>query len=439
MHRGIAWFAAYAVVLIAPLGLALFVDPFGEPRHTLVELSVALGLLAVPIVLAQFALVSHWRAASRPFGTDALVQFHRAMGLFGLTIVLAHPVLLNLTGLPVSSWSPISGPWTLRSGALALWAIVALVVTSVGRRRLRLSYEAWRGIHLLLSLVAVAGMAAHVEAVAGYAQGIALRALLGVYVIAFGSVLLAYRVVRPLRMAGRPWTVVENLDAGGSTRLLRVRPDGHAGLVFEPGQFAWLVTGTSPFSQQQHPLSIASSAVGPADGSLQFAVKAIGDWSSAVVPALAGGTRVWVDGAYGAFTTAGKEAARGFVLIAGGIGIAPMRSMLLTMRDRGDRRPVLLVYAAHDETRAPFRDEIEALRAVLALDIEYVFEAPGAEHAVERGYVTLALLQRRLPPDVRQRHCFVCGPPRMMDVVEAALVELGVPARAIESERFQVV
>ena len=58
----------------------------------------------------------------------------------------------------------------------------------------------------------------------------------------------------------------------------------------------------------------------------------------------------WVDGPFGAFTLDRKPAA-GFVFVAGGIGIAPVLSMLRTLADRGDRRPVVLFYSGPDETR----------------------------------------------------------------------------------------
>jgi predicted ferric reductase len=212
----------------------------------------------------------------------------------------------------------------------------------------------------------------------------------------------------------------------------------HRGFPFEPGQFAWLTTGRSPFSLQQHPLSIASSAERPAEGSIEFAIRELGDWSGTVVPNLEPGTRVWVDGPFGAFTTE-RKATQGFVMIAGGTGIVPMRSMLLTMRDRGDRRHVLLIYAAYDPGSMAFRDELEGLRASMALDIVDVLEAPPPGWNGERGYVTADVLERHLPGQFRRYHFFVCGPPAMMDAVEAALIARGVPAASIDSERFNLV
>jgi len=55
-------------------------------------MSVALGFFAYPVVAMQFALVSRLQTSSRPFGTDALVQFHQYVGVLGLALVLAHPL-----------------------------------------------------------------------------------------------------------------------------------------------------------------------------------------------------------------------------------------------------------------------------------------------------------------------------------------------------------
>jgi predicted ferric reductase len=436
--RGLIWFGLYVALTLLPLVVAWWERPWEAPRPFLVEASVATGLLALPLMVFQFALVSRLGPASRPFGSDALMQVHAQVGLVALAAVVVHPLLLLGHGIPLTAWNPFGGPWLLQTGAIALWATLLIVVTSVFRRRLRLGYEAWQVLHLVLAVVLTAAMILHILAARGYAAEPGMRALLVAYAGLALVVLLRYRLVRPLLLWRRPWTLVENRDVGGSTRLLRVRPAGHAGFAFEPGQFAWLATGRSPLWSAQHPISMASSAERPADGTIEFAIKALGDWSGTVVPALAPGARLWVDGAFGAFTPEGHPA-QGYVLIAGGIGISPMRSILQTLRDREDVRPVILFYAAHDWSRVSFREEIEALRQSLNLTIVYVFEAPGDDWTGERGYVTAGVLRRHLPRQYTRFMYFMCGPVPMMDALEEALVEIGVPAGAIQSERFDMV
>jgi len=271
-----------------------------------------------------------------------------------------------------------------------------------------------------------------------YSQVPLVRGTLIAYAALLAALLLRYRVIRPVELLARPWRVVSNDDIGGSVRLLRVRPDGHPGFRFEGGQFAWLMTGSTPLISAQHPLSIACSSVpGDAPG-LEFAIKALGDWSAGMVPALRPGRRIWVDGPYGGFTP-DPASSRPLVLIAGGIGIVPARSILLTMRDRGDTRQVHLLYAASDWSRVVFRNEIADLERTLDVHVSYVFENPDREWTGERGFITADMLRRRLPPALAECEFFVCGPVPMIDALERTLTTLGVPTNRIHTERFQMV
>jgi predicted ferric reductase len=418
-----------------PLVLAWLIDPLPSPRPVIIDVGVGLGFIGLALLLIQFALVSRLRPVSRPFGGDVLMLWHRGMGIAGLLFVLAHPLLV---GASWRAWNPLAGPAAMQTGALALWATVVIVITSVARARLHLSYEAWQVIHLAAACLITAAALWHVFALGTYSRAAPLRVLLAAYAVLFATLVVRYRVIRPLGLGRHPWHVVANEDIGGSVRLVRVRPDGHHGFRFEAGQFAWLMTGASPMLSAQHPLSIASSAVPNDAPALEFAIKALGDWSARAVPALAPGRRVWVDGPYGGFTP-DPASRRPIVIVAGGIGIAPARSILLTMRDRDDRRPVHLFYAASGWTRVVFRREIEQLADILELTVCYVFEKPDPEWTGERGFITADTLTRHLPADVTACEYFVCGPIPMIDALERILTALRVPGSRIHTERFQMV
>ena len=123
-----------------------------------------------------------------------------------------------------------------------------------------------------------------------------------------------------------------------------MRPDGHPGFRFTPGQFGWLTLWGSPFKITGHPFSFSSSAEA-ADGRVEMTIRNLGDFTSAI-PKVSQGQRVYLDGPYGAFTIGNP--ADMHVLIAGGIGVTPMMSMIRTLADRGDRRPVTLLYGSRD-------------------------------------------------------------------------------------------
>jgi len=89
-------------------------------------------------------------------------------------------------------------------------------------------------------------------------------------------------------------------------------------------------------------------------------------------------------------------------------------------------------------TTWPFHEELEQLTDRLNLTLVHVLERPPADWEGETGYVTADVLARHLPSSYRRFQFFICGPDPMMDAAEAALVELGVPAERIHTERFDM-
>lgn len=434
--RALAWFGSYLVLVLLPLATALWTLGPSE-RAFGFRLGVACGYIALAMLVLEFALVTRWRAVVQPFGIDALQGFHRRLGVAATGFAVAHPLLLLGGGMPAAWLDPLGAPPAMRAGSIALLLLGVLLLTTVARRRLRLSYEAWLRVHRWTALGLLGGALAHAFAL-GDAAAPALRVLWTAYALLVLALLLRHRLLAPWRAARRPWQVVELRSERADTRTLVVEPVGHRGIDFEPGQFAWLLTGRSPFAALQHPITISSSAEQDASRRLEFTIKALGDWSRERVPALLPGTRLWIDGPHGSFTPE-REPALGLVLVAGGVGITPMRAILLTMRDRGDRRPVLLVHAASTFDRLTFREELEALRATLALTVVPVLEQPPPDWTGERGYIDAALLRRHLPPGVGHWQCFVCGPPAMLDAMERLLPACGLPADRVHTERFAMV
>lgn len=429
--RSAVWFALYAAVVAAPLLAATWARAPLE-RDPGAAFGTAIGWVALGLLAAEFALVTRVRSAAAAFGNDALLLFHRLMALVALAFLVLH-VLLLAPGLP----SPFARSPLERWGALAAWALALLVVSSLWRRALRWSYESWLLAHRLLALTVVIAMAAHVLVALGPEAHLP-RVVASAWAALALAALAEQRLVRPFLPGKRAWELVSNRDQGASTRTLVLRAAGHDGLRFAPGQFVWLATPGHGWPSEEHPLSIASSPELDGGRTLELAVKALGDWSRDVVPALRPGAPVRVDGPFGAFTTAGVDARR-FVFVAGGIGVTPMRSMLLAMRDRRDRRPIILFFAAHDRSRAMFADELESLQAELDLRVVFVFEDPGPDERCERGLVTTEILRRHVNRDLSDTHFFVCGPPPMMIALERIAAELGVSARQIHTERFDLV
>jgi len=435
IFAAMVWFALYAIALILPQAVALLCDPIESVRPFTLELGVALGLVAYPLLTSEFSLVGRVRSISTLYGNDVLVFFHKYMGLAALLLVAVHPLLVSPGNL--AQFNPFGGATMIAYGAWALWLLVLLTLTSLWRKQLRLSYGWWMVIHYTLAVSVAALALAHVLAVHGYSSSGIVRAVLIVYFIGFVAPMFRYRLWEYRRMLSHPWRVIENRTEGAHVRTLALVPVGHRGFEFDPGQFAWIATAP-PMTTDQHPISISSSAeLGP-ERRIEFTIGDLGDWSGRQVPQVAVGATAYVNGPFGAMSI-DREPGQGFVLIAGGIGITPLRSMLLTMRDRGDVRPVLLLYAASNLDTVLYRQELENLRSQMNLNVVVVLSEPPANWTGEHGHIDAAFLRRYLPAQFMRFQYFVCGPAAMLDAMEEDLAELGVPRSRVHCERFNVV
>jgi predicted ferric reductase len=430
--RAVFCVIAYFGVVVAPLVFAAIGT--SQPEHDFgTNFSVALGFMGLAMMGLEFALVARFEPVAAPFGQDALLQFHRQIGYVGLAFVLVH-VAISARWEAFTFSNAISAPALVWFGMAAALSLIALVVTSVWRLRLRLSYERWHAAHTALALIAVVGALAHVYFVDEYVSTIWKQALWALMSAAFVALLVWVRLLKPRSMRDRPWRLERVGAERGQTTTLALRPPGGSRFRFDPGQFAWFTFGRSAFSLTRHPFSFSSSAE---RDEVEIAVKALGDLSSKVHE-LDPGTTVYVDGPHGVFSI-DQDQGPGFGFIAGGVGITALLSMLRTMADRDDVRPVVLVYASRDWEGVAFRDEIERLERRLNLTVVHVLGQPPADWTGETGYVSAELLSRHLPRGYRRFQFFICGPAPMMDAAEKALLELGVPGERVHTERFDMV
>lgn len=433
--RGVFWTGLYLVVVAGPLVFAAVDAPAGRDFWT--EFSVALGFLGLSLMGTQFVLVARFRSVAAPFGEDAVVRFHRQMSYVATAFVVAHPVILFVADTELLSLlNFVEAPPRARFAVVSVLLLVALMATSVWKSRLGLRYETWQLLHALLAPLAVVTALAHMVLVDHYLASVWKQVLWAVMTAAFVGLLVWVRLLRPLSRLRRPWEVVSVAPRPGDVSTVTLRPVGHGGFTFAPGQFGWLFVNRSPYALTSHPFSFSGDAERD-DGTIEMSIKAVGDFT-ATVPSLEPGSRAYLDGPHGVFTPDRNEGP-GFVLIAGGIGIAPLLSMLRTARTRGDRRPFLLLYANRRFADAPFVEELDELREDLRLEVVHVVEQPPDGWTGETGYIDDELLRRWLPARFERLQHFICGPPPMMDALEDSLSRLGVPAERIHSERLSFV
>jgi ferredoxin-NADP reductase len=201
-------------------------------------------------------------------------------------------------------------------------------------------------------------------------------------------------------------------------RLDRLGP--HAGQFF-----LWRFLDARRF-WQAHPFSISTA---PDGRSLRLTVKAVGGYTRRLAD-LRPGTRVVAEGPFGTFTAQRRRRER-VLLIAGGIGITPLRALFQTIPAApGD---LTLLYRASTDWDVVFRSELERLAAQRRANLHVV---TGRRADLGWDPLSSQALAGNIP-DLRAHDVYLCGPAGMTSAVRQALRAAGVPGRRIHSESFE--
>lgn len=429
------WIVGYLLLSLLPL-LVLLLYPAPSGRGFWIEFSVALGFIGLAMMALQFVITARVNRIDSSYGIDILLQFHRYTSVVALLMVLAHPAILFIVQpdtLQLLNFP--QAPWRARMAVLGTIAFLVMVITTIWRKQLKIPYEPWRAIHTILAVLAVGLGFGHVIGVGNY-LGLFWKAVLWLGIILVSLWLIIYvRLVKPWLMTRKPYIVEEVIPQQGDVWTLALRPLEHEGFTFAPGQFAWLTLNITPLSMREHPFSMSSS--GECADRIEFGIKAIGDFTSTIKD-VQPGTKAYLDGPYGVFTIDRYWDSAGFVLIAGGVGITPIHSMLLTAAQRQDDRPFLLIYAVASWEDVTYKDELEAFKENLDLTIVYVLRKAHDDWEGEMGYVDRSILDKHVPRHRGSRHYFVCAAPVMMAAVERGLFDLDVPVTNVHMEHFNL-
>jgi predicted ferric reductase len=433
--RGVIWSITYLVLVAFPLVVLLLGhSPRGGGYGW--DFAMGLGFGGLAMMGLQAVLTARFRRATAPFGMDIIYYFHRWAAVAAFALIVAHYAILRTTfSGAIGPLDPRAAPWQMTAGRAALVLFAVLIVTSLWRKALRIEYDAWRWTHAAIAGGAMILAMAHIWGVGHYTASAWKGGVWGLYTVLWVLVIGYIRIARPRTLQRTPYRVVDVRAERGRSWTVSVRPEGHPGFRFSPGQFAWLTLRASPYRAREHPFSISSSAA--ETGMLAFTIKELGDFTRTIGDVRAGEV-AYVDGPHGVFTTDQHPDAARFTFIAGGIGIAPIMSMLRTLADRGDRRPVRLVYGNGRWEDVVFREEIQALASRLTLTVLHVLQEPPAGWGGLRGILDETVIRAAIPAGEAGATYFLCGPKPMSDSVQRTLRRMGVPLHRIHCELFDM-
>ncbi len=431
----------YVCLVALPVVLALaYVERLPGPLRAL---AIGLGLVGFAMLLLQFISSGRFETLSRKVGINYTMRFHQLTARLLLVFLIVHPLLFfwpaRLSEIPVRAQMLVRMLFSdlMLSGTVALCVVLLTVVSGIWRHRLPVRYEVWRAGHVVGAVVAAIAGAHHVFYVGNYSREFLLRTFWWLMlIVALGALAYSY-LVKPWLLARRGYRVVSVRELGERVWEVTLEPHERrsaltAGINFVAGQFAW-VNFRAPVPLLDNPFSISSA---PAElPRVRLLIKARGD-TTGRIGQLVPGTNVYLDAPHGNFTLEGRSG-DALCFIAGGIGIAPIVSILRDLAAKGDKRPITVVFGARNPRQLIYADELQQLRETLNLELHFLVDEPPPQWGGGVGEIDAAVLERALPLAPERCLCPVCGPTPMILAVERHLRALGVPRDNIVYERFE--
>ena len=420
--------AAIIVVLWARGGNVDGVHTMGEALASVGRIT---GLLGAYLLLVQVLLLVRLPPLERLVGFDRLTVWHRRNGKLCISLVLAHVVFITLGYALTDRLSVSQEAWTLlRSypgmveATIGTAFLILVVLSSLIVVRCRLRYEAWYLVHLTAYAGIVLGWFHQIPTGNELVTNPRAAAYWTALYLASLALLVLFRFAQPLL---RAWwhrlRVAEVTVEGPNVVSLRITGRHLDRLGAQAGQFFLWRFLTRDRWWEAHPFSLSAA---PDGKSLRITVKQVGDFTRSL-GALPVGTPVVTEGPFGVFTDAVRKR-ESVLLIAGGIGITPIRALVEEME--GD---IVLIHRVMREEDLIFRDELEALaraRGIRLCPVVGDHAIPGNEHLLSAEHL------HRLISDLPKREVYLCGPPAMAHHIEQQVRQAGVPSRSIHVERF---
>jgi predicted ferric reductase len=429
--RAVGRAGLFGLLGVNVLIVTLFFLQAGPSANALITVARLFAVYSFLALAFQLLLAARVPWLDRRVGADRLTTIHRWTGCTVLCTLTAH-ILLVISGYAeldrtnaIAEFLDLAGTQvSILAGAVAFGLIVVVGLTSARIARTRLPYEAWHAMHFLTyAAVVLAFTHALTQTTTFAVSPLAKGYLWTVWIGALGSVLV-FRFLLPLiRNARHQFRVAAVVPESPDVVSVYVTGRDLHKLPAVAGQFFVWRFQMPGRRFRANPFSLSAA---PDGRHLRLTAKAVGT-GSAGLRALRPGTRVFAAGPYGAFTHQHRTRENA-LLIAGGIGITPIRALLESVTGH-----VVLLYRVRDQRDAVLLGELRHLAHMRGATL-HVLAGPTASYRYGPPLGPAAV--HGMVPDVSTRDVFVCGPAGMTSTVLATMRTLNVPAKQIHSERF---
>ena len=383
------------------------------------------------LLLVMVLLAARLPIVEQAIGQDRLMRWHRRLSPAPLVLLGAHAVFTTLgyaesarSGFWAEGGSLITTMSWIFAALVAYAMLVGISCVSVRAVRRRFSYDTWWVIHLYTYLALAFSVPHQIFDGTNFVGHHLAQVLWLMLWLSTAGVVVIYRLGLPIaRSLYHRLEIVQVRAEGPGVYSLVVRGHHLERVAVAGGQyFGWrfLVKG---MWWHAHPFSLSAMPVPPY---MRVTIKVAGD-TTAAIARLRPGTRIAVEGPYGAFTAAARTR-RKVALIGAGVGITPIRALL---EDTPSEVDVVVVQRASSSDALVHHDELASM--VKARRGRFV-PLSGSRH---QHRLDDPRYLHRVVPDLATRDLYVCGPDPFSEGVARAASALGVPAEAIHRESFE--
>jgi predicted ferric reductase len=428
--QAVFWGNFVVLAIVFAFGATTRIDSVGEILSLTARVA---GLASTYLLLVQLLLVGRLPFLDQVYGMDKLTRFHRLNGHISFDLALLHAYCAVMArsvlwDQPVAQiWDEVISYKFMVPAVLGTLMMAAAIATSITNARRKYSHDIWHFFHMWTYVGVAMSLGHQLYGPDFLGRPVAQAYLWGLYLLTFavlGYSRLAVPFINMFRHQLRVAEVVQEGPGVTSIYMTGFRLDRFRA---KPGQFCWWRFLSNRDWRESHPFSLS---IAPNDKYVRITVKSLGDFSSRVneIPI---GTWVTFEGPFGGFTPDKRTKFR-TVLVAGGVGITPIRSLLEGLPAApGD---IAVIYRADKIEDAVLLHELEELATQREAVLHVVLGSRG-EYPADCQPLSPQHL-RMLVPDIARRDVYICASPGMTAAVRGTLKSMGLREQQVHHETF---
>lgn len=383
---------------------------------------------------AQTLLSSRLPFLERGVGHQTLMKWHKYSGIGVITFAMFHPLLVLspyfALGFSVLDLYKI---YTIYHylGYFTLFLLLFIVITAIFTSKLKINYEHWKWIHKLV----------YVALIGGYLHSFKLGSDIYLYsplfywwlfILSLTIFCVSYRYIfKKLLKVRYKFEITDVVREANDIFTIKLAPKNKM-LHYYPGQFAFTNIHSKNIPDEEHHFTISSS---PSEPYLSFTIKSLGDYT-AKIRNLKKGDEVEVEGPFGTLTNAYMKGP--FLFIAGGIGITPIRSMLIDMQANSKNEKSILLYSNKVSEDVAFKKQFDSLMNESDWFSAYYYLTGEDKRGFINKRIDKKVLEQVLKEFKKQPKVFIVGPTGFINQIKADLKKLGLPQKNIFTEKFSL-